>query len=99
MKRIADLLLIIFYSFSVTYFMYCNRDKEIIKTAYFISNKYTGDTTLLRVDTLWRGYNLGAVDIAKIKAEKPEWILFCSPPLAALPDFILEKRFYLIIKN
>jgi len=84
MKRIADVLLIIFYSFSVT---------------YFISNKYTGDTTLLRVDTLWRGYNLGAVDIAKIKAEKPEWILFCSPPLAALPDFILEKRFYLIIKN
>ena len=96
MKRIADLLLIIFYSFSVTYFMYCNRDRETTTTAYLISWKYTADTTLLRVDTLWRGYNLVAVDIAKIKAEKPEWILFCSPPLAVVPGFILEKRFYSI---
>ena len=99
MKRIADLLLIIFYSFSVTYFMYCNRDKEIIKTAYFISNKYTGDTTLLRIDTLWRGYNLRPDEVEKIKAMQDDWVLFCSPPLAAMPTFILEKRFYIFNHN
>jgi len=70
------------------------QESQPSNSAFCISWKCSADTTLLRVDTLWRGYKLGPVDIAKIEAQKVQWLTFCTPPLVNLPNFILEKIYY-----
>lgn len=67
------------------------------KQVWLISYKYTIDTVLLRVDTLWYDFNLPEKELLKIRAEKQTtWITFCDPPNSNLPLFLLEKRAYII---
>lgn len=62
---------------------------------YYISEKYTKDTTLLKIDTLWKGC-VSKVEIDTIKTKGIQWIPFCFPPNPSMPTFILEKTYYTI---
>ena len=73
----------------------CTKQQQQQPIVYrYISWKHTIDTALLRIDTLWTGYNLTAHDIAVIKLQLVQWYLFCTPPIVSMPTFVLEKDFY-----
>lgn len=63
--------------------------------AYYISEKYTIDTILLKIDTLWKDC-VSKKEIDTIKTKGIVWIPFCSPPHLWNPVFILEKTYYII---
>lgn len=101
MKTIIAVLIFIL----VSVFVSCAKEvpalvKQSGTPVWLISYKYTLDTVLLKKDTLWHDPNLPDKELLKIKAAAPlTWILFCDPPVPALPGFILEKRLFVIGKN
>jgi hypothetical protein len=66
--------------------------------AYLISDKFTADTILIKIDTLWKGYNLTREEIGRIKSIGEKWYswLNCPAPVPSLPAFRLERHRYII---
>ena len=98
MKKVLIILLLLF--------VLCSCVKEHALPAkkgtpvWLVSYKYTLDTVLLKKDILWYDLNLSDKELIKVKAAPPAaWILFCEPPIPALPKFMLEKRVFVIGKN
>ena len=63
--------------------------------AYYISEKFTKDTALLKIDTLWKDCISGK-ELDSVRARGVQWIPFCFPPNPSMPTFILEKTYYTI---
>ena len=94
-RTILSLILPLFFAAACTKeSMVKPENGQSCASVWLISDKYTKDTVWLRVDTLWHDANICGADLQKCKNQEEQWILFCTPPIAELPLFILEKRTY-----
>lgn len=82
----------------------CTKEKQFGATynAYWLSEKYTIDMRLIKTDTSNRWTNISERQAMELRNTDTSWIDFSDcpvPTIPALPEFKIEKLYWVVKKN